>query len=144
LIEQTTSEGRNSFRRTSEKPIRASTPGRKFSTSTSDRSIRRARIAFASGLRRSSRMERLLRLNCAKYQDNPSLIAPWRRTESPSGASTLMTSAPMSPSRAVQNGPDRTRVRSRTFTPVSGIDVSHRLSAHLFHLKRRFAKMYDI
>src|SRR6202012_5363840 len=68
--------------------------------------------------------------NCAKYHDSPSRPAPWPRTESPSGASTLMTSAPISPSRAVQNGPDRTRVRSRTFIPVSGIDISHHSGAH--------------
>src|ERR1700722_5549374 len=66
-------------------------------------------------------MERLLRLKLAKYQDSPSRTAPWPRTESPSGASTLITSAPRSASSAVQNGPDSTRVRSTILIPDNGI-----------------------
>ena len=66
-------------------------------------------------------MERLFRLNWAKYKETPSFMAPWPRTESPSGASTFRTSAPRSPSRAVQKGPERTRVRSRTRRPVRGM-----------------------
>src|SRR5512145_192308 len=42
------------------------------------------------------------------------------RVSSPrSGSSTLITSAPMSPSSIVQNGPASTRVRSMTFSPSS-------------------------
>src|SRR4051794_18743523 len=43
------------------------------------------------------------------------------RVSSPEpGSSILMTSAPMSPSSIVQNGPASTRVRSMTFSPSRG------------------------
>ena len=45
---------------------------------------------------------------------------PSRRVVSPSGGSTLMTSAPMSPRACVAHGPSTTVVTSRTRTPVSG------------------------
>src|SRR5215471_11165461 len=47
-------------------------------------------------------------------------LGPIQRQLSPSGASTLMTSAPMSPSVWVANGPSTTVVRSITRMPASG------------------------
>src|SRR5947208_15500510 len=45
---------------------------------------------------------------------------PDTRNRSPSGGSTLITSAPMSAKCWVANGPSSTAVRSITFTPASG------------------------
>src|SRR5215468_2368103 len=45
---------------------------------------------------------------------------PDTRSRSPSGGSTLITSAPMSARCWVANGPSSTAVRSITFTPASG------------------------
>src|SRR5262245_6123533 len=56
-----------------------------------------------------------------KYVDSPSTNGGQLRVSSPlPGSSTLMTSAPMSPSIMAQNGPARTRVRSRTRIPARG------------------------
>ena len=109
-----------SLSRASVKPILASTPGRKFSTSTSARSSSLASTALPSSLRRSNTTERLLRLTLAKYQERPFITSPWPRTVSPCGVSILMTSAPRSASSMLENGPDSTRVRSTTRMPVRG------------------------
>src|SRR5436190_11202786 len=49
---------------------------------------------------------------------------PDSRSRSPSGGSTLITSAPMSARCCVANGPSSTAVRSITFTPASGPGIS--------------------
>src|SRR6478672_10163868 len=49
---------------------------------------------------------------------------PDRRSRSPSGGSTLITSAPMSAICCVANGPSSTAVRSITFTPANGPGIS--------------------
>jgi hypothetical protein len=68
-----------------------------------------------------SEIERLLRLKAAKYHESPSLMTPCPRSGSPTpGVSTLITSAPISASIIVQNGPARMRVRSTTRIPDSG------------------------
>src|SRR5215475_13734627 len=83
--------------------------------------MRRDRMALPSSAWRSSVIDRLFRLNCAKYHESPSTSTPCRRTGSPSpGGSILITSAPMSASSMLQNGPARIRVRSTTRTPESG------------------------
>jgi hypothetical protein len=66
--------------------------------------------------------ERLLRLMPRKYAASPATKGgPQPRVSSPlSGGSTLITSAPMSPSIMVQSGPARMRVRSTTRIPASG------------------------
>jgi hypothetical protein len=105
--------------------MRANTPGRKFSTNTSLRAISFASTARPSSCRRFRVSDRLLRLNAAKYQLMPPRIAPWLRTGSPApGLSILTTSAPISASSIVQNGPAKMRVRSTTRIPVSGINNS--------------------
>src|SRR6478736_2779459 len=69
---------------------------------------------------------------------------PDRRSRSPSGGSTLITSAPMSARCWVANGPSSTAVRSITFTPASGpgivvssLDLHCRSVGHLVLLRRR-------
>src|SRR3954468_18988860 len=91
--------------------------------------MRRASTALPSWLRRFSDSERLLRLKAAKYQESPSLTTPCCRKGSPApGGSTLITSAPISASIIVQNGPARMRVRSTTLIPDNGTDSSDLLS----------------
>ena len=67
-------------------------------------------------------MLRLLRLMPRNAADSPLMNGgPMRRESSPPGFSTLTTSAPMSASSIVQNGPAITCVQSRMVTPSSGI-----------------------
>ena len=83
------------------RPKRAIVPGARFSTSTSaDVASSKASVRSA-GSPRSSHTERLLRLTDWKYVDVPSSACggPQDLVSSPRGGrSTLMTSAPRSPS----------------------------------------------
>src|SRR3989442_14742797 len=54
-------------------------------------------------------------------------IGPSWRVVSPSGGSTLMTSAPRSPSCCAAHGPRTTVVQSTIRTPVNGPDMGRRL-----------------
>ena len=78
-----------------------------------------------SAVCRSSATERLLRLKPMKV--GPALPAkggPQKRVSSPtSGISSLMTSAPRSPSTMVQSGPASARVASSTRMPDKGPPV---------------------
>mmetsp|Transcript_2828 Transcript_2828/g.4881 ORF Transcript_2828/g.4881 Transcript_2828/m.4881 type:complete len:167 (-) Transcript_2828:156-656(-) len=76
-------------------------------------------------LRRFRLTDRLLRLKPAKYQLIPSRIVPCARIGSPAGVSTLITSAPRSPSSCVQNGPAIMRVKSITRVPVKLMTEPH-------------------
>src|SRR5678816_857350 len=70
---------------------------------------------------RSSTIERLLRLTARKNAPMSGLrMGPSCRVVSPSGGSTLMTSAPRSPSCWAAHGPSTTVVQSMTRTPWSG------------------------
>src|SRR5918994_5618126 len=61
---------------------------------------------------------RLLRLSQTYPDDSPLTTASQERMTSPTpGRSILMTSAPMSASRQVANGPERTCSKARIFTP---------------------------
>src|SRR4026208_1611759 len=63
---------------------------------------------------------RLLRLRQTYPDDSPLTTESQERMTSPTpGRSTLMTSAPMSASRQVANGPERTCSKARTLTPSS-------------------------
>src|SRR5262245_1679704 len=65
-------------------------------------------------------MQRLLRLTTFHHSGLPSLRGPHSRIGSPRGCSTLMTSAPKSPSSAAMSGPASTVATSTTRIPCSG------------------------
>src|SRR6266851_5049909 len=90
------------------------TPGRKFSTSTSALAIRRRAEATAAGLFRSRTRLFLPVLSWPNEVLTPSRSGWRERIMSPSGASTLITSAPRSAKRRVQCGPAIVVVKSTT------------------------------
>src|SRR5439155_19056366 len=103
------------------KPSLSMVPGLKFSTRTSLFRASVCRIRRPSGALRFKVTLFLFRLTDMKYVDSPPTNGGQLRVSSPlPGSSTLITSAPMSPSIIAQKGPARTRVRSRTRTPASG------------------------
>src|SRR4051812_20370712 len=116
--------------------------GRTLHTSTS---LTRASLRTRSlprGVLRSRATLRLLRLKLR----NDGLIESCRfgfmeRSTSPSTASILITSAPMSPRICVAHGPITTAVRSRTRTPASGplFDAGTGV-LHDFRPRRDFAR----
>src|SRR4029450_8471649 len=96
-------------------------PGRKFSSRTSLFFASLRRTSRPSGAFRFRVMLFLLRFTDMKYVDSPPTNGGQLRVSSPlPGSSTLITSAPMSPSIIAQKGPARTPVRSSTRTPASG------------------------
>src|SRR5512134_1791952 len=102
-------------------PHFSSVPSLKFSTSTSAFFTSCARTSWPAFTPMLSVSERLLRLTPRKYADSPlTKGGPQVRVSSPApGGSTLITSAPMSPSICVHSGPARMRVRSSTRSPSS-------------------------
>src|SRR5215470_20029256 len=109
-------------------------PGRKFSSSTSVLATSLRRIACPSGAFMLRVRLFLLRLTERKYVASPPAKGGQPRVSSPlPGSSTLMISAPMSPSDIEQNGPARTRVRSMTRMPARG-GLGRRLPAAFFLL----------
>jgi hypothetical protein len=102
-------------------PNRSAAPKRIEWTNTSAVSMSFRSAARAFGCFKSRTTERLLRLRLRKYEPMAGLRAsPMWRVVSPSGASTLITSAPMSPRICVQDGPRTLLVRSTTLSPASG------------------------
>src|SRR5687767_4038433 len=70
-------------------------------------------------------IERLLRLTARKNAPMSGLrMGPSWRVVSPSGGSTLMTSAPRSPSCCAAQGPRTTVLQSTTRTPLNGPDMA--------------------
>src|SRR6185369_4655065 len=107
------------------KPMRSSTPGPKFSTSTSHFLISSVRTSLPLGFLVSSVIERLLWFSMVKYRLSTfGMSCSWPRVMSPTpGRSTLITSAPNQASSCVQVGPDWTWVKSRILTPVSALVI---------------------
>src|ERR1700736_370373 len=107
------------------KPMRSSTPGPKFSTSTSQLLISAVRTSLPFGFFMSSVIERLLWLSMVKYRlSTLGMSCNWPRVISPTpGRSTLITSAPNHASNCVQVGPDWTWVKSRMRTPLSAFVI---------------------
>src|SRR6202043_1620723 len=102
-------------------PMRSSTPGPKFSTSTSQLLISAVRTSLPFGFLVSTVIERLLWLSMVKYRLSTlgtSCSCPRVMSPTP-GRSTLITSAPNHASNCVQVGPDWTWVKSRMRTPFS-------------------------
>src|SRR5262245_42129903 len=96
-------------------------PGRKFSRRTSLRWTSFLRMSWPSGALRFRVRLFLLRLTDMKYVASSPTNGGQLRVSSPlPGSSTLMTSAPMSPSIIEQKGAASTRVRSRTRMPARG------------------------
>src|SRR6202044_3141370 len=106
-------------------PMRSSTPGPKFSTSTSQLLISAVRTSLPFGFLVSSVIERLLWLSMVKYRlSTLGTSCNWPRVISPTpGRSTLITSAPNQASNCVQVGPDWTWVKSRMRTPFSAFVI---------------------
>ena len=99
------------------------TSGRKFSTTTSAFSTSFLKTSLPSGAFRLSVTDFLLAFWARKLVPMSILLSfgtlPSTRARSPAfGFSILTTSAPRSARCSVQNGPERTLVRSRTRTPV--------------------------
>src|ERR1700676_1131206 len=105
--------------------MRSSTPGPKFSTSTSQLLINAVRTSLPFGFLVSSVIERLLWLSMVKYRLSTfGLSCNWPRVISPTpGRSTLITSAPNQARNCVQVGPDWTWVKSRIRTPLSAFVI---------------------
>src|SRR5882762_9602948 len=110
------SRGFLSLRCLNENPSLSSAPGRKFSVSTSLRSISLSTRSRPSECLRSTARLFLLRLNTGK---NPAPACSSRRVLSPSSGSTLITSAPRSASIMPQEGPITMCANSTTRTPSS-------------------------
>src|SRR3954447_9415499 len=105
--------------------MRSSTPGPKFSTSTSHFLMSSVRTSLPLGFLVSSVIERLLWLSMVKYRLSTfGMSCNWPRVMSPTpGRSTLITSAPNHASNWVQVGPDWTWVKSRMRTPFSAFVI---------------------
>src|SRR6478752_5448587 len=105
------------------KPMRSSTPGPKFSTSTSQLLISAVRTSLPLGFLVSSVIERLLWFSMVKYRlSTLGMSCSCPRVMSPTpGRSTLITSAPSQASSCVHVGPDCTCVKSRMRTPSSAL-----------------------
>src|SRR3954471_3454421 len=105
--------------------MRSSTPGPKFSTSTSQLLISAVRTSLPFGFLVSSVIERLLWFNMVKYRlSTLGISCNCPRVMSPTpGRSTLITSAPNQASSCVQVGPDWTWVKSRMRTPLSALVI---------------------
>src|SRR6202521_1311318 len=107
-------------------PMRSSTPGAKFSTSTSQLFTSRSSTCLPFWLLVSSVIERLLWLSMVKYRLSAvGTSRSWPRVMSPvPGRSTLITSAPNQASSWVQVGPACTWLMSRMRTPSSALPAA--------------------
>src|SRR6202165_2227478 len=107
-------------------PMRSSTPGAKFSTSTSQLFTSRSSTSLPLWFLVSSVIERLLWLSMVKYRLSAfGTSRSWPRVMSPvPGRSTLITSAPNQASSWVQVGPACTWLRSRMRTPSSALPAA--------------------
>src|SRR5688572_3300656 len=111
------------------RPQRSIVPGRKFSATMSAEALSRLMSAWPSGSRRLHVIDFLLRDSTSHQYDSPARAGvPRRRRSSPRpGCSTLMTSAPNSPSSVQQKGAATKVARSSTVRPASaeGVMESH-------------------
>src|SRR5262245_53501130 len=113
-------------------PKRSSTPGPKFSTSTSDVLSSSVKISVPCADFILSVILRLLQLSMVKYRLStfgisrscPRVISPRP------GGSSLTTSAPRKPSICVQDGPDCTCAISRIRTPSKAFPMMELLCGH--------------
>ena len=122
VTEQYTSRGLSCAAAKKSMPSFSMTPARRLWTKTSARWMSRLRMSIPASRLRSTARLFLFRLNAKKMAlSRAQNGGPQARASSPRpGRSTLMTSAPMSPSVCVQNGPATFWVRSTTTIPSSG------------------------
>src|SRR5688572_2086434 len=97
------------------------TPGRKFSRTTSAERQRSVAFFTSVGFLRSKTTERLFLFSEAKFSEKPARCGGQFRIPSPSGDSTLITSAPMSASSMPAKGPAAIWQNSITRTPLRGV-----------------------
>ena len=103
-------------------PSRSSTPGRKFSTSTSACSIRRRNSALPSACFRLRVTQFFSRALAPNHSGQPSLVGPILRSESPApGVSIFTTSPPSSAIRLPAKGPAMTAPSSMTSSGLFGL-----------------------
>ena len=104
---------------------RSMTPGRKFSTRTSEAPTKSISTLRPSSDLRSSTTPR--RSRCSEIQNgeggSPGFMPAPALVGSPDGDSTLMTSAPRSARARVTIGPERKVLRSSTVMPANGVAV---------------------
>src|SRR5579859_134964 len=122
------SRGLSAASRSSASPSRSITPGRKFSTSTSAQRTSASTNSRSPGSFRLMATLRLPRFTDRKYVLSACTKGgPHPLVSSPvPGRSTLITSAPRSPSSIAAYGPASTRARSSTCTPASGPAIASR------------------
>src|SRR6476660_4682021 len=110
------------------RPQRSSVPGLKFSSSTSDRAASRRTRSWPRGSRRLAVTDFLFRATTGHHSDIPCVFSRphWRIGSPCPGSSTLMTSAPKSPSNWPQNGPASSWPSSVTRRSCSGVSPSGR------------------
>ena len=95
LTRASTSRGFTAESSSQPTPQRSSVPGRKFSSTTSERSARRRKMSAPAGFERSSVTSRLFRASALNQSPIPSLLGPCPRAGSTRcGCSILTTSAP--------------------------------------------------
>src|SRR5205809_6045692 len=102
-------------------PNRSSTPGRKFSTTTSQAAARSSNRVTSPAWCRSSTIERLPALTCENSPERPRITLPNACVTSVPGSSARTTSAPRSARIRPVNGPDTARDRSSTRKPSRGL-----------------------
>src|SRR5580704_7997911 len=114
----------SAFTSSKSRPLTASEPGRKLSTTTSARLARARTTSCPDPVFRSTAMLLLF-----LFAERKTPLSPLhsgglhdRVSSPPSGNSTFTTSAPRSARSIVQNGPARLRVRSTTRMPRRASD----------------------
>jgi hypothetical protein len=94
------------------------TPGRKFCTNTSASRASARTMAWPSGSRRFTASDRFPRLQICAMALTPPRATPTQRPMSPTpGASTLISSAPLSHRMPAAQGPASAMLRSTILMP---------------------------
>ena len=126
-------------------PSLSTTPGRNCSSTTSARSASFKNMSRPSGCLRSMAIDFLLRLTWRKAALWLAIRGGLQRVGSPvRGSSTLITSAPRSPSIIEAKGPGSMRERSSTRIPSNACRIGAPLTRQKAKGKRQKAKVRNI
>ena len=120
----TTRRGYAPLSESQSRPSFSARPGRKLVSTTSAQPSKASITGRAVGSDRESGNARLLRLREMNVRDSEGAIGLSRLVGSPSSASTLMTSAPPSPSNCAAYGTATNCPNSTTRTPANGWSLS--------------------